>query len=287
MHAVHGDESTSSDAALAEAYHLLAAQGDTRVDTILRETLVIIDPLQNPDGRARFIANNRQGRSAVPDPEPAAIEHDEPWPGGRANHYLFDMNRDWLVLSQVETQGRVRVGREWNPQVVVDLHEMSGEATYYFAPPAEPANPYITPKQREWLTTFGRENARQFDSRGFAYFVREVFDAFYPGYGDSWPMHQGAIAMTYEQASPGGLAYRREDETILTYRAGVTRHFTAALTTMETAARNRERLLRDYLEYRAARWQKGSGPQCGNTSCRPVRIRLGSKGSAVCSRPRH
>jgi hypothetical protein len=250
MHSVHGNEVTSSDAALAEAYHLLAAQGDARVDAIQREAVVLIDPLQNPDGRARFIATNRQGRAAVPDPEPAAIEHDEPWPGGRPNHYLFDMNRDWLAQSQVETQGRIRVGLEWSPQVVVDLHEMGPETTYYFAPPAEPANPYITPKQREWLTAFGRENARQFDARGFAYFVREVFDAYYPGYGDSWPMFQGAIAMTYEQASPRGLAYRRDDESILTYRAGVTRHFTAALATMETAAKNRERLLRDYLEYR-------------------------------------
>ena len=139
MHAVHGNETTSSDAALAEAYHLLAAQGDTRVDTILREALVIIDPLQNPDGRARFLATNRQGRAAIPDPEPAAAEHDEPWPGGRPNHYLFDMNRDWLAQSQLETQGRIRVGLQWNPQVVVDLHEMGPETTYYFAPPAEPA----------------------------------------------------------------------------------------------------------------------------------------------------
>lgn len=250
MHSVHGNEVTSSDAALAQAYHLLAAQSDARVDAILREALVLIDPLQNPDGRARFIATNRQGRAAVPDSEPAAVEHDEPWPGGRPNHYLFDMNRDWLAQSQVETQGRARVGLEWWPQVVADLHEMGPDTTYYFAPPAEPSNPYITAKQREWLTTFGRENARQFDARGFAYFVREVFDAYYPGYGDSWPMFQGAVAMTYEQASPRGLAYRRDDESILTYRAGVARHFTAALTTMETAAKNRERLLRDYLEYR-------------------------------------
>ncbi len=257
MHAVHGNETSSSDAALAEAYHLLAARGDARVDLILREALVLIDPLQNPDGRARFIATNQQGQGPAPDPDPAAVERDEPWPGGRPNHYLFDMNRDWLALSQVETRGRARLGLEWHPQVVVDLHEMSGEATYYFAPPAEPANPYITATQRQWLTAFGRENARQFDARGFAYFVREVFDAYYPGYGDSWPMFQGAISMTYEQASTRGLVYRREDESLLTYRDGVIRHFTAALTTMETAARHRERLLRDYLEYRRSAVAEG------------------------------
>jgi len=250
MHAVHGNEVSSSDAALAEAYYLLAAQGDARVETMLRDAVVLVDPLQNPDGRARFVASNQQGRSALPDSEPSSIEHDEPWPGGRPNHYLFDMNRDWLALSQVETRARARLGLEWHPQVAVDLHEMGGNSTYYFAPPAEPANPYITARQREWLQSFGKENARRFDARGFAYFAREVFDAFYPGYGDSWPMFQGAIAMTFEQASPRGLAYRRDDDTVLTYREAVLHHFTAALQTIETAATNRAALLRDYLEFR-------------------------------------
>lgn len=257
MHSVHGNEISSSDAALAEAYHLLAAQGDATVDTILKEAIVLIDPLQNPDGRARFVSTNRQAAGPEPDPEPSAAEHDEPWPGGRPNHYLFDMNRDWLAQSQVETQGRVRLGLEWKPQVVVDLHEMGSESTYYFAPPAEPANPYITARQREWLTTFGRENASKFDSRGFAYFVREVFDAFYPGYGDSWPMFQGAISMTYEQASSRGLVMRRSDETLLTYRDGIVAHFTAALQTAATAATNREALLRDYAEYRKSAVAEG------------------------------
>ena len=257
MHAVHGNEVSSSDAALAEMYHLLAAQGDARVETILRDALVLVDPLQNPDGRARFVASNAQGRSAVPDSEPSSIEHDEPWPGGRPNHYLFDMNRDWLAQSQVETRARARLGLEWYPQVVVDLHEMGGDSTYYFAPPAEPANPYVTARQREWLQTFGKENARRFDARGFAYFAREVFDAFYPGYGDSWPMFQGAIAMTFEQASPRGLAYRRDDDTVLTYREAVLHHFTAALQTIETAATNRAALLRDYIEFRRSAVAEG------------------------------
>jgi len=257
MHAVHGNEVSSSDAALAEAYHLLAVQGDARVETILRDAVVLIDPLQNPDGRARFVASNQQGRSALPDSEPSSIEHDEPWPGGRPNHYLFDMNRDWLAQSQVETRARARLGLEWHPQVAVDLHEMGGNSTYYFAPPAEPANPYVTARQREWLQSFGKENARRFDARGFAYFAREVFDSFYPGYGDSWPMFQGAIAMTFEQASPRGLAYRRNDDTVLTYSEAVLHHFTAALQTIETAATNRAALLRDYLEFRRTAVSEG------------------------------
>ena len=250
IHGVHGNEISSSDAALAEAYHLLAARGSADVDVTLRDALVIIDPMQNPDGRQRFVTSNLLGRAMVPDPNPASAEHDEPWPGGRANHYLFDMNRDYFAMTQRETQGRVRTMLEWYPQVVVDLHEMGGNSTYYFAPPADPFNPLITDPQRKGFNLFGRANAAEFDRRGFPYFVREVYDAFYPGYGDSWPMFQGAVAMTYEQASSRGLAYRRDDGGTLTYRQGVLQHFTAAVTTAVTAAKNREQLLRDFLEYR-------------------------------------
>ena len=261
IHGVHGNEISSSDAALAEAYHLLAARGNADADTTLREALVIIDPMQNPDGRQRFVTQNLLGRAVEPDPNPQSAEHDEPWPGGRVNHYLFDMNRDYFALSQRETQGRARVMLDWYPQVVVDLHEMGGNSSYYFAPPADPINPLMTESQRKSLELFGRANAAEFDKRGFAYFVREVYDAFYPGYGDSWPAFHGAIAMTFEQASARGLAFKRDDGTVLTYKQGVTHHFTAAITTALTAARNREKLLREYLEYRRgaiALGQKGT-----------------------------
>ena len=261
LHGVHGNEISSSDAALAEAYHLLAARGNADVDTILREALVIIDPMQNPDGRQRFVTGNLLARAMEPDPNPLSAEHDEPWPGGRSNHYLFDMNRDYFAQSQRETQGRARVMLEWYPQVTVDLHEMGGNSTYYFAPPADPLNPHITEAQRKAFELFGRANASEFDRRGFPYFIREVYDSFYPGYGESWPIFHGSIGMTYEQASARGLAFEREDGTVLTYKLGVTQHFTAAITTTATAAKHRERLLRDFLEYRRsaiALGQKGT-----------------------------
>ena len=256
-HAVHGNEISSSDAALAEAYHLLAAQNDSVVQTILRDALLLIDPLENPDGRARFVTHTKFGRAATPDADPLSAEHDEPWPGGRSNHYLFDMNRDYISLSQPETRGRIKLGLEFFPQVVVDLHEMGGQNTYYFAPPADPLNPYITPTQAKWLETFGRANAARFDERGFAYFIREVYDSFYPGYGESWPIYQGAVGMTYEQASARGLAYKREDGTTLTYRDGIVHHFNAAITTAYTAATNRTQLLRDFAEYRRSALTEG------------------------------
>jgi hypothetical protein len=261
MHGVHGNEISSSDAALAQAYHLLAARGDADVDTILRDSVVVIDPMQNPDGRARFVVNNLFDQAAAPDRLPLAAEHDEPWPGGRTNHYLFDMNRDWFSQSQPETRGRIKAMLEWFPHIVVDLHEMGGDSTYYFPPPAEPINPHVTKSQNAAFELFGRANAAKFDERGFAYFIRENYDEFYPGYGESWPIFHGAVGMTYEQASARGLIWKRTDEQLLSYRDGILHHFTAAITTAATAARHRERLVRDFFDYRRTAVQEGErGP---------------------------
>jgi hypothetical protein len=261
IHGVHGNEISSGDAALLEAYHLLASQGDPGVDAVLRDALVLIDPMQNPDGRARFVSSNLQGRAANADPVPYSAEHDEPWPGGRSNHYLFDMNRDWFAQSQPETRGRIKIGLEYLPQITVDLHEQGGDNAYYFAPPAEAINPHVTPSQRAAWDLLGKANAARFDERGWAYYVSEVYDAFYPGYGDSWPTFQGSIGMTYEQASARGLAFARSDGDTLTYRDGVMHHFNAAITTVVTAARNREKFMRDYLDYRRSAIAEGEkGP---------------------------
>ena len=261
IHGVHGNEISSADAALAEAYHLLAAQGDAGVDAVLRDALVLIDPMQNPDGRARFVFQNLLGRAASPDAAPYSAEHDEPWPGGRVNHYLFDMNRDWFAQSQPETRGRIRIGLDYVPQITVDLHEQGGDNAYYFAPPADPLNPHITKSQIAAWDLLGRANGARFDERGWPYYIREVYDAFYPGYGDSWPTFQGSIGMTYEQASARGLAFARSDGDTLTYRDGVMHHFNAAITTAITAARHRERFMRDYLEYRRSAIAEGEkGP---------------------------
>ena len=261
VHGVHGNEISSGDAALLEAYHLLAARGDAGVDAVLKDALVLIDPMQNPDGRARFIFQNLQGQAREPDPAPYNAEHDEPWPGGRANHYLFDMNRDWFAQTQPETRGRIKIALDYFPQVNVDLHEQGGNNSYYFAPPADPLNPHYTKQQLAGFDLFGRANAARFDERGWAYYIREVYDGFYPGYGDSWPMLHGSIGMTYEQASARALSFARTDGTVMTFRDGVMHHFNAAITTAVTAARNRERLVRDFLEYRRSAVAEGErGP---------------------------
>ena len=170
------------------------------------------------------------------------------------------MNRDWFAQSQPETRGRIKIGLEFLPQITVDLHEQGGDNAYYFSPPAEAINPHVTKISAGW-DLLGRANAARFDERGWAYYIREVYDAFYPGYGDSWPTFQGSIGNTYEQASARGLAFARSDGDTLTYRDGVMHHFNAAIVTAITAASNREKLMRNYLEYRRSAVAEGEkGP---------------------------
>lgn len=257
-HSVHGNEISSTDASLATAYHLLAAQGDPVVQQILENTIVVIDPAQNPDGRDRFVHHYEISEGIEPDAEQASAEHNEGWATGRTNHYYFDMNRDWFALTQPETRGRIRILREWFPQVFVDLHEMGSESHYYFAPEAVPFNPHLVREQKDSLYWFGKNNAKYFDQFGFSYFTREVYDAFYPGYGASWPSYFGAIAMTYENGSTRGLLVRRSDELMVTFRRTVRRHFVTSIATCETAAVNRKQLLENFWKYQVTAIDEGT-----------------------------
>lgn len=254
---VHGNEISSPDAALMTAYHLLASRNDKLVDEVLTNDLVLIDPQQNPDGRDRFVHNFEIAEGLEPDLSQLAAEHNEPWPGGRTNHYHFDLNRDWFALTQPETRARIKTLLDWYPLVFIDLHEMGSDATYYFAPEAAPYNPYITKVQRESLEWFGRNNSRWFDEYGFTYFTREAYDEFYPGYGASWPLYFGSIGMTYEQGSTRGLAVRKSNGAVFTYWDTVRQHFVASVSSCQTAARNRDKLLGNFYRYRQSALQEG------------------------------
>lgn len=256
-YSIHGNELSGADAALMTAYHLLAAQDDLLVDSVLEHLVVFINPSQNPDGRARYLHDYERVAGPEPLDSPIAAEHDQPWPSGRMNHYLFDLNRDFLALTQPEVKTQVRELQRWYPQVYVDLHTMGSNSSYYFAPAADPYNPYLTQTQKDRQFIFGRNNAKWFDRYGFDYFTRDVYDSFYPGYGESWPMYYGAIGMTYEQASVRGLRIRRSDGTALEYRDAVRHHFVASISTLEAAAENRGTLLRDFYEYRRSAIQEG------------------------------
>lgn len=246
---VHGNEISSPEAALLTAWHLLAAN-DADTQQWLENTVVFIDPVQNPDGRARFVSRYYMTAGMEHSSDRISAEHNEPWPSGRSNHYLFDLNRDWLALTQPEVAGQVDALLDTFPLIFVDLHEMGGDQSYYFTPEARPYNPLIAKSQRESLWRIGENNGRWFDEKGYDYFTREIFDAFYPGYGASWPLYHGTLAMTYEMASARGHKFRTKDGDILTYGDGVQRHFVASLATIETASIERERLLKNFWEYR-------------------------------------
>lgn len=255
---VHGDEASGGEAALALAYYLAAARSP-EVERILQEVVVVLDPMQNPDGRARFVTSTRQARGVVPDPNPASAEHVQPWPGGRFSHYLFDLNRDWFALTHPESRGRVARMLWLPPQVVIDLHEMGSEQGYFFPPPAEPHNPYVSQEQNELWRLLGRNLAAAFDSAGIRFWTRETFDAFYPGYGESWPLFGGACGATYEQASTRGLRIRLRTGEVLRYRDAVAHHLLASYVTVKTAAENRAAFWQSFLAYRARAVEEGRG----------------------------
>ncbi|MEL7108167.1 MAG: M14 family zinc carboxypeptidase [Pseudomonadota bacterium] len=256
---VHGDEITPSDSAIFIAYHLLAAQNDELVETILDNTIVVIDPNLNPDGRERFIHGFISGLGLEPIADRYAVEHDQPWPRGRFNHYVFDLNRDWFALTQPETQSRIKALLDWHPVVYVDSHEMGGDETYFFPPSADPFNPNVTDAQRRRQFQLGQNMARWFDRFGAAYFTREIFDAFYPGYGDMWPTLNGSIAMTFEQGSPRGMVFERRDGTLLTFNEGVRNNVLSSIATLETVARDKDSFLSSYGEYRRAAIDDSAG----------------------------
>ncbi len=253
---IHGNESASFETMMQVVYQLAASNEPATLD-ILKNTVALINVCANPDGHERFVTwYNSIG---IGDPEPLSAEHREPWSVyGRVNHYRFDLNRDNITASQVETRNVQRAYLEWNPQVFVDHH---GQPTQFFFPPsALPINPNLPPAQTaRWLTAFGRANAAEFDARNWDFYVRDIFDLFYPGYWDSWPSLNGATGMTYETDGGGfkGINWKRDDETIVTLRSGISKHFVASLATLETASRNQRERLRDYYEFRRSAIEEG------------------------------
>ncbi|HEX2093361.1 MAG TPA: M14 metallopeptidase family protein, partial [Longimicrobiaceae bacterium] len=255
---VHGGEASGTEAAIALLYQLAAGR-DAETRMVLDSTVVLIDPVQNPDGHERHAQDVTRMRGALDVPvSPAAMIHSGTWPGPRTSHYYFDLNRDWFIHSHPETRGRVRSFLSWWPHVAVDLHEMGSNSTYFFAPPMEPVNKNVPESILRWWDVYAAANAAAFDRQGWSYFRREGYDEFYPGYGVSWPILNGAVGMTYEQASSGGGAIRRSDGTTLTLREAAHHHYTAAWATLLTTARRRSERVRDYLEFRRSAVSEGT-----------------------------
>lgn len=232
---VHGNESVSTEASMQTLYELLTSKS-----AYLENTVVILDPCINPDGRDRYVNWYNQYKNTPHQVDPNSTEHREGWWSGRSNHYMFDLNRDWAWLTQVESRQRLVKYQQWMPHIHVDFHEQGVDEPYYFAPAAEPYHEVITPFQRAFQDSIGRNHARYFDANGWFYFTKEVFDLFYPSYGDTYPTYNGAIGMTYEQGGSGraGLGVLTSEGDTLTLKDRIAHHLTTGLSTVEMAARH-------------------------------------------------
>lgn len=247
---VHGNESSSTEASLL-TLHTLADPNNQQVNNWLKNTVIIMDPCINPDGRDRYVNwyNSMAGDQFNPDPN--VREHAEPWPGGRSNHYYFDLNRDWAWQTQEETRQRMKMYNQWMPQVHVDFHEQSINGPYYFAPAAQPYHEVITKWQRDFQQQIGKNNARYFDKNGWLFYTKQRYDLLYPSYGDTYPTYNGAIGMTYEQAGGGraGLGIIKADGDTLTLVDRALHHHTTGLSTIEVSSANQEKLLKEFSQF--------------------------------------
>lgn len=243
---VHGNESSSSEASMQTIYELITTKQEW-----LENTVVIIDPCLNPDGRDRYVNWYNSNANKPFNTSQLANEHNEPWPSGRPNHYLFDLNRDWAWLTQIESRQRIKIYNQWMPHIHVDFHEQGINDHYYFAPAAEPYHKIVSDWQQAFQVVIGKNHAKYFDRDGVLYFTKERFDLFYPGYGDTYPMFNGAIGMTYEQAGHGraGLGIVNNEGELLTLKDRINRHTIAGLSTVEVASKHAAQLNEKFVEF--------------------------------------
>ncbi|OAB75706.1 M14 family zinc carboxypeptidase [Cochleicola gelatinilyticus] len=241
---IHGNEPSGSNAALAVAYYLAAAQGP-KIDELLQNTVILFDPAFNPDGLQRFAywANMHKSKNINPDPNDR--EYDEIWPGGRTNHYWFDMNRDWLPVQLPESRARIATFHKWYPNILTDHHEMGTNSSFFFQPGIPSRTHPLTPTKNQKLTgAIGKFHANAFDKIGSFYYTEEDYDDFYYGKGSTFPDINGSIGILFEQGSSRGHA-QESNNGILTFPFTIRNQFTAALSTLEAGVSLRTQLL-DY-----------------------------------------
>lgn len=241
-YSIHGNESSGSNAALLTAYYLAAAQG-AAVEDLLEKVVIIFDPSFNPDGLNRFAnwANMHKSKTMVADPQ--AREFNEVWPGGRFNHYWFDLNRDWLPAQHVESRSRLKVYHDWKPNILTDHHEQGSNATFFFQPgvPSR-VNPNTPNRNQELTAAIGNFHAKFLDSIGSMYFTKEGYDDFYYGKGSTYPDINGAVGILFEQASSRGHA-QETDNGLLTFPFTIRNQFVTSLSTLEAARALRKEML--------------------------------------------
>ena len=251
-HSIHGNEASGANSSLLSAYYLAAAQGP-KIDDLLNNTVILLDPSFNPDGLQRFSTwvNQHKSKNLVTDP--ASREFNEVWPGGRFNHYWFDLNRDWLPAVHVESQNRLKLFHEWKPNILTDHHEQGSNATFFFQPgvPSR-VNPLTPVKNQELTTQMGTYHAAYLDRIGSLYFTKEAYDDFYYGKGSTYPDVNGAIGILFEQGSSRG-HLQQTSNGLLSFPYTIRNQFVTTLSTLEAARAMRKDFLnfqRDF--YRTA-----------------------------------
>ena len=255
-YSIHGNETSGGDAALGLIYHLIANQ-DKDILNMLDEMIIIIDPLMNPDGRARFAKNLEQYRGTAPNYDDQSLLHTGDWPYGRTNHYYFDLNRDWLYLTQPETQGRVALINQWRPQILVDGHEMGPQDTFMTGPPREPINKNIDRDLIKWGNVFAQDQASAFDDNNWRFYTGEWHEDLYPGYS-FYVQFRGTLGILYEQSRMAEDGVKRPEGTIQSYKESVHHQFVSTLANLETLLDNSKSIYQDYWDGRKYNISKDS-----------------------------
>jgi hypothetical protein len=248
-YSIHGDELSSTDAAMYIAYRLTAGS-DKKIKKLLDELVINIDPLMNPDGRERYLAQLQQLAGVVPSSDYQALQHRGLWSQGRGNHYLYDMNRDWVMLAHAETEARVRVILSWQPHLLVDSHEMGAYDTYLFDPPCEPTNTYHSKKLMNWRKRFSTDQAAAFNRYGWSYYTKDWYSDWGPMYTNSWANLLGTVGILYEQAQTNAATVKQPTGIETTFQESVYHHIVSSLTNLETLRANRRKILQDFFEDR-------------------------------------
>ena len=247
-YSIHGNETSGADAALASIYHLIASTDDDTA-SMLDNMIVVIDPMMNPDGRARFAKSLEQYRGTAPNVDDQSLLHTGDWPFGRTNHYFFDLNRDFFLLTQPETQGRVALINSWRPQLIIDGHEMGSQSTFLMGPPREPLNANIDNDLQKWARVFSEEQGAAFDDRAWRYFTGEWFENWYPGYSN-YAEYRGSMHILYEQSRMAEDGVRRPEGTVQTYMESVHHQFVSTMANLASLETHSQAMYRDYWDGR-------------------------------------
>ena len=257
---IHGDELSSTDAACALAGWLVAGT-DAKAEALRRDLVILIDPSENPDGRARYLAQIQSFAHQSANPDQDDLSHTGVWPWGRGNHYLFDMNRDWISMRLPESV-RAREIAGWLPQLLVDSHEMGADDSYLFPPARHPFNPHRPLTVRKWEKVFSDEQAGALDTRGYPYFSGEWNEEFFPGYGSSWAAYHGGIGVLYEMSRTAGTTVRKRDGTVRTFAQAVEHQVISSLANLESLRSRRAEILADHRAARAEAVALGGRGDC-------------------------